>query len=83
MQNTKRGTRPVRRSASPGSALLLGPGTWIQAVICRPHRSAKLYRRKVVRGTKNLVLHGEPEPLLRDSMFVQMAGKMRLVIKKR
>ena len=42
-----------------------------------------MYRRKVVRGTKNLVVHGEPEPLPRDSMLVEMAGKMMLVIKKR
>lgn len=30
-----------------------------------------------------MVDHGEPEPLSRDSMLVEMAGKTMLVMKKR
>lgn len=70
------------RRTRAGSSLLLGPGTWIQAVTCLPHQSAKLYRRKHVSSVKYLVLHGLPEDLLTDSMLEEREGKMMMEMKK-
>lgn len=82
MLRMKRGRKMVLRRTRAGSSLLLGPGAWTQAVICRPHQSAKLYRRKLVRGTKYLVLHGLPEAFWTDSMLEERDGKMMMEMKK-
>ena len=77
----KTGTKKVLNRTIAGSNLLFGPGNWIQTVIWRPHQSAKLYRRKQVRGVKYLSVHKLPEALLTDSMLEETAGKMMIEMK--
>lgn len=71
-----------RHKTNKGRTLLVGPGTCSQAVACRPQKSAMLYIRKLVRGTKYVVVQGLPSPFWTDWIPEDTAGNTMMETQK-
>lgn len=76
------GTMTERHRTRAGRKRLVGPGTCTHMVACLPQKSAKLYRKKLVMGTKYVVVQGLPLSTLTDWIPDETAGNTEMEMKK-